>query len=207
MKAQGVQIILLHPLSLFVVYPLSFFRTSETYVQAIADWFSSLYTVTLANSHVWGFLASLPFIIGGLVGTVFPALPGTVLILIGFLVYGLITGFDRLSVWFFVGQTVLVALSYLIEFLATAFGVKMFGGSKAAAWGAVLGSLLVFVLGPIGIIVGPLLGAIIGELIMGEQIKQALHSGFGSFLGFMGGVIANLVISGLMIAWFIWEIL
>jgi uncharacterized protein YqgC (DUF456 family) len=207
MKAQGVQIILLHTLSLFVVYPLSFFRTSETYVQAIADWFSSLYTVTLANSHVWGFLASLPFIIGGLVGTVFPALPGTVLILIGFLVYGLITGFDGLSVWFFVGQTVLVALSYLIEFLATAFGVKMFGGSKAAAWGAVLGSLLVFVLGPIGILVGPLLGAIVGELIMGEQIKQALHSGFGSFLGFMGGVIANLVISGLMIAWFIWEIL
>ncbi|MCI5138283.1 MAG: DUF456 family protein, partial [Candidatus Electrothrix sp. AR1] len=196
-----------HSLSLFVVYLLSFFRTSETYVQAIADWFSSLYTVTLANPHVWGFLASLPFIVGGLVGTVFPAIPGTVLILVGFVVYGLITGFDSLSAWFFVGQTLLVALSYLIEFLATAFGVKMFGGSKAAAWGAVLGSLLVFVLGPIGIIVGPLLGAIVGELIMGEQIKQALHSGFGSFLGFMGGVIANLVISGLMIAWFVLEIL
>ncbi|WPD24094.1 MAG: DUF456 family protein [Candidatus Electrothrix scaldis] len=176
-------------------------------MQAIVDWFSSLYTVTLANSHVWGFLASLPFIIGGLIGTVFPALPGTVLIFVGFLIYGMITGFDSLSVWFFAGQTVLVALSYLIEFLATAFGVKMFGGSKAAAWGAVFGSLLVFVLGPIGIIVGPLIGAIIGELIMGEQIKQALHSGFGSFLGFMGGVIANLIISGLMIAWFGWQIL
>ena len=176
-------------------------------MQAIADWFSSLYTVTLANPHVWGFLASTPFIVGGLVGTVFPALPGTVLVLAGFLVYGLITGFDSLTVWFFVGQTVLVALSYLIEFLATAFGVKMFGGSKAAAWGAVFGSLLVFILGPIGIIIGPLLGAIAGELIMGEQVKQALHSGFGSFLGFIGGVVANLVISGLMIAWFIWEIL
>ncbi|MCI5227269.1 MAG: DUF456 family protein [Candidatus Electrothrix sp. AX2] len=179
----------------------------ETSVQEVANWFYSLYTITHANPHVWGFLASVPFIIGGLVGTVFPALPGTALILGGFLVYGLITGFDSLSAWFFIGQTVFVILSYLIEFLATAFGVKMFGGSKAAAWGAVLGSLLVFVLGPIGIIVGPLLGAIAGELIMGEQVKQALHSGFGSFLGFMGGVIANLVISGLMIAWFIWEIL
>lgn len=175
-------------------------------MQAIADWCSSLYTITLANAHVWGFLASLPFIIGGLVGTVFPALPGTVLILVGFLTYGLITGFDSLTIWFFFGQIVLVTLSYLIEFLATAFGVKMFGGSKAAAWGAVFGSLLVFFLGPIGIIVGPLLGAIAGELIMGEQIKQALHSGFGSFLGFIGGVIANLIISGLMIAWFVWEI-
>ena len=176
-------------------------------MQAIADWFSSLYIGTLANPHIWGFLASIPFIIGGLVGTVFPALPGTVLILGGFLTYGLITGFDNVSGWFFAGQTALVILSYLIEFLATAFGVKMFGGSKAAAWGAVLGSLLVFILGPIGIIIGPLIGAIAGELIMGEQVKQALHSGFGSFLGFMGGVIANLVISGLMISWFIWQIL
>jgi hypothetical protein len=176
-------------------------------VQPIIDWFSNLYTVTLANPHVWGFLASLPFIIGGLVGTVFPALPGTVLILCGFLVHGLITGFDTLSGWFFLGQAVLVGLSYLIDFLATGFGVKMFGGSKAAAWGAVAGSLLVFVLGPIGIIVGPLIGAIAGELLMGEQVKQALHSGFGSFLGFMGGVVANLVISGVMIAWFIWRIL
>jgi uncharacterized protein YqgC (DUF456 family) len=181
--------------------------TPETDVQPIIDWFYSLYTVTLANPHVWGFLASVPFIVAGLVGTVFPALPGTVLVLCGFFVYGLITGFDSLSGWFFIGQGGLVCLSYLIEFLATAFGVKMFGGSKAAAWGAVLGSLLVFVLGPIGIIVGPLLGAIAGELLMGEQVKQALHSGFGSFLGFMGGVAASLFISGIMIAWFVWRIL
>ncbi|MCI5144855.1 MAG: DUF456 family protein [Candidatus Electrothrix sp. AR3] len=173
----------------------------------MVDWFHSLYTATLANPHVWGFLASVPLIIGGLIGTVFPALPGTVLILCGFLVYGLITGFDSLSGWFFFGQGMLVGCSYLIEFLATAFGVKIFGGSKAAAWGAVLGSLLVFVLGPIGILLGPLLGAIAGELLMGEALKQALHSGFGSFLGFMGGVAANLFISGIMIAWFTWQIL
>jgi uncharacterized protein YqgC (DUF456 family) len=194
---------------LLPLFPQSSFFTIilETDVQPIIDWFYSLYTVTLANSHVWGFLASLPFIVGGLVGTVFPALPGTVFILCGFLVYGLITGFDSLSGWFFIGQVALVCLSYAVEFFATAFGVKMFGGSKAAAWGAVLGSLLVFVLGPIGIIVGPLLGAIAGELLMGEQVKQALHSGFGSFLGFMGGVVASLIISGIMIGWFVWQIL
>ena len=171
------------------------------------DWLHALYSATLANPHVWGFLASVPLILGGVIGTVFPALPGTVLIFCGFFVYGLITGFDSLSGWFFLGQGGLVGLSYLVDFLATAFGVKVFGGSKAAAWGAVLGSLLVFVIGPIGILVGPLLGAIAGELIMGEQVKQALHSGFGSFLGFIGGVTVNLFLSGIMIAWFIWLIL
>jgi uncharacterized protein YqgC (DUF456 family) len=173
----------------------------------LTDWFQSFFNVTLANPHVWGFLASVPFIVGGFIGTLFPVLPGTILILCGFLAYGLITGFDTLSLRFFIGQGVLVGLSYLVDFLATAFGVKIYGGSKAAAWGAVIGSLLIFVIGPIGILIGPLMGAIGGELIMGEALKQALHSGFGSFLGFIGGALAKVVISCLMVAWFVARIL
>ncbi len=152
---------------------------------------------------MWGFLASVPFIVAGFIGTLFPVLPGTILILCGFFVYGLITGFDTLSFRFFIGQGVLVGLSYLIDFLATALGVKMYGGSKAAAWGAVLGSLLIFVIGPLGILIGPLLGAIAGELIMGLEVRQAMHSGFGSFLGFIGGSLAKVVISCIMVAWFV----
>ncbi len=83
----------------------------------------------------------------------------------------------------------------------------MYGGSKAAAWGAVFGSLLIFVIGPIGILIGPLMGAIAGELIMGQALKQALHSGFGSFLGFIGGSLAKVVISCIMVAWFVARIL
>lgn len=156
-----------------------------------------------ANPLVWGFLAAIPFVVGGFIGTLFPVLPGTILILCGFFVSALIVGFDVLTPWFFVGQSVLVALSYVIDFMATALGVKMYGGSRAAAWGAVLGSLLIFVIGPVGIVVGPLLGAVAGELLMGEQIKQAIHSGFGSFLGFVGGTLAKMIISCIMVAWFV----
>ncbi len=167
------------------------------------DWLHNFYSVTFVNPAVYGFLAAVPFIVGGFIGTIFPVLPGTILILCGFLVYGLITGFADLSPGFYVGQGILVGVSYLIDFLATAFGVKMYGGSRAAAWGAVLGSLLIFVIGPIGILIGPLLGAIAGELIMGEEIRQALQSGFGSFLGFIGGALAKVVLSCIMVAWFV----
>lgn len=54
-------------------------------------------------------------------------------------------------------------------------------------------------------LIGLLLGAIVGELIMGEQLKQALHSGIGSFLGFLGGVAAKMLIAGIMVAWFVWR--
>jgi uncharacterized protein len=170
------------------------------------EWLHSLYAATFANVHCWAFLAAMPFIVAGFAGIVFPALPGTVLIAGGFLVYGLITGFDSLSVWFFVGQGVLIALSFAVDFLATAWGVRRFGGSKAAAWGAALGSLAVFIIGPLGILIGPLVGAIVGELLMGEQVKQALNSGIGSFLGFIGGVVAKMFLAGIMVAWFIFEI-
>ena len=170
------------------------------------EWLHSLYAATFANVHCWAFLAAMPFIVAGFAGIVFPALPGTVLIAGGFLVYGLITGFDSLSVWFFVGQGVLIALSFAVDFLATAWGVRRFGGSKAAAWGAALGSLAVFIIGPLGILIGPLVGAIVGELLMGEQVKQDLNSGIGSFLGFIGGVVAKMFLAGIMVAWFIFEI-
>ncbi|MGR0481584.1 MAG: DUF456 domain-containing protein [Candidatus Electronema sp. V4] len=169
----------------------------------ILDWLHAVF----AQPQLWGLLAALPLISVGFVGTVFPALPGTALIFCGFLTYGLITGFDSLSGWFFLGQGLLVVGSYLMDFAATAWGVRKFGGSKAAAWGAVLGTLLVFVLGPVGILVGPLLGAVVGELLMGEQFRQALHSGFGSFLGFIVGTAAKLLLAGIMAAWFFWQII
>jgi uncharacterized protein YqgC (DUF456 family) len=172
----------------------------------LPEYLSALYSNTLANPHVWAFSACVPFLVGGFIGTLFPVLPGTILILCGFLVYGLMTGFSSLTPGFFIGQGVLVALSYLIDFLATALGVRMYGGSRAAAWGAVFGSLLIFVIGPVGILLGPLLGAIAGELIMGEELRQALHSGFGSFLGFIGGALAKIIIACIMVAWFVLRI-
>lgn len=175
-------------------------------MQPMLDWLHSLYVATFANVQCWAFLAAMPFIAAGFVGIVFPALPGAILIAGGFLVYGLITGFDSLPVWFFVGQGMLICLSYAVDFSATAWGVRKFGGSKAAAWGAALGSLLVFVIGPPGILIGPLLGAVVGELLMGEQLRQALHSGVGSFLGFIGGTAAKLLIAGIMVAWFVFQI-
>lgn len=169
----------------------------------IHDWLQAV----CAQPQLWGLLAALPLISVGFVGIIFPALPGTALIFCGFLVYGLITDFASLSVWFFLGQGLLVGLSFVMDFAATAWGVRRFGGSKAAAWGAVLGTLLVFVLGPIGILIGPLLGAVVGELLMGEQFRQALHSGFGSFLGFIVGTAAKLLLAGIMAAWFFWQII
>ncbi len=161
----------------------------------------------LTDSHLWAFLAAVPFIAAGFAGTILPVLPGTVLVFAGFLLYGMITGFDSLDLFFFLGQLVLVGLSYGIDFLASALGAKMYGGSKAAVWGAVLGSLMIFVIGPLGLLVGPLAGAVIGEILVGEELRRALRSGWGTFLGLVGGTLLKLFLCLLMIGWFIGAIL
>jgi len=142
----------------------------------------------------------------GFVGTILPVLPGTVLIYAGFLTYGLITGFDSLGWPFYLGELVLVGLSYVVDFMASAYGVKFFGGSKAAIWGALFGSLLIFVSGPIGLIVGPLIGAVAGELIAGKEVRRACNAGFGTFVGLLGGTVLKLTISCAMVGWFVWQI-
>lgn len=147
-------------------------------------------------------VCAVPLMLIGLAGVVVPGLPGAPLIWLGMLIYGLIAGFDNLSLWFYVCQATLAASTFAVDILATAWGVKRWGGSKAAAWGAILGSLTVFAIGPLGLLIGPLVGAIAGELILGREFSHAVRAGIGSFWGFLGGTVSKIIIAGAMIAWF-----
>ncbi|HID98024.1 MAG TPA: DUF456 family protein [Thermodesulfobacteriaceae bacterium] len=155
------------------------------------------------TSAFWGLVIAVPCSIVGFMGTIVPVIPGTAIIFAGFLFYGWMTGFQSLGAGFFAGQVVLVAFSYLVDFWASAWGVRRYGGSKAAARGAFLGSFLVFVIGPAGLVAGPLIGAFLGEWFMGEEMKKALHASLGSFWGFFGGTILKLVIATAMVGWFV----
>ena len=53
----------------------------------------------------------------------------------------------------------------------------------------------------------PLAGAIIGEMFMGEELRRACKSGFGTFMGMLGGTVARLLLSMVMIGWFVVQII
>ena len=145
--------------------------------------------------------------IAGLAGSVFPALPGVAMVWAGMLAYFLLDSRGDLSVTFLVVECLIAASSYAADYLITMWGVKKFGGSKAAAVGAVIGTLALFIIGPIGIVIGPLAGAVIGDLVAGNVIKQALMSGIGSFVGFLFTMLYRLLVCGIMIGWFIVRIM
>lgn len=148
------------------------------------------------------FLAIILFIVG-LAGTVLPVLPGVVLIYGGMLLYGFLTQFSTLDANFFLLQGLVVLLVFMVDFLATAAGTRRFGGSKKAAWGAVVGTVIgLLVFGPFGIILGPFLGAVLTELLLGKQMNLAVRSGFGTLIGIMGGTALKLAIEVFMIVAF-----
>lgn len=152
---------------------------------------------------ILGMIIAILFFAAGVAGTVLPALPGAPLIFLGMVIYGLFTGFYNLALWFFILQAAAVALVFFIDFAANAWGVHRYGGSRAAMWGGIAGLVLgILLLGPLGIILGPFLGAVAGELIDKKPLDRAVRVGFGTLLGLAGGTVLKLVVEAGMIIWF-----
>lgn len=150
-----------------------------------------------------GMAIAVVFFTAGIIGTFLPVLPGAPLIWLGMLIYGFFVKFTNLSWLFFVGQGLVVALVFLIDYLAGVWGAKRYGGSRAAVWGSVLGGIIgIWLLGPFGLIFGPFIGAVLGELYRKSDLNKAFQVGIGTIIGFMGGTILKLVVEVLMIIWF-----
>jgi len=148
-------------------------------------------------------IIAIAFFVLGLIGTILPVLPGPILIFAGMLIYGLMTDFYSLNVFFFILQGLILILIFAVDYIASMLGTRRFGGSKKAGWGAVAGTIIGLIfLGPLGILIGPFLGAVLIELLQGKEIIKACRAGLGTLLGIFSGTVVKLVIEILMIVYF-----
>jgi len=146
------------------------------------------------------------FIISGILGCVLPVIPGPPLSYIG-LLFVHFTEKYQFSPRFLTIWAIITAVIYALDYIIPAWGTKKFGGSKRGIWGSIVGLILGLVFfPPFGIIIGPFLGAVIGELTLGKDTTLALKSGFGSFIGFLAGTLLKLITSGMMTWYFFREL-
>ena len=151
-------------------------------------------------------LVSLLIMAVGLVGTVVPGLPGMPLILGGIALFTFASGFSVVSVPQFIGLMVLGAIGIGLNLLGNLIGARRFGASRIGLLGAVVGLVIgLFTLGPFGIVVGPLLGAVAAELMQGRATHEALRSGIGVLIGYIFGSLAEVLIALIMVGWFVWS--
>lgn len=139
----------------------------------------------------------------GLVGIVLPALPGTLLIFLGILLASWIEGFSKVGLWPLVAIGIIGALTYFVDLIAAALGAKKLGASKRAIVGAGLGTVAGLFFGLPGIIVGPFVGAVIGELTVDRDIKKAGQAGLAAWIGFVVGTAIKVSMAFLMIGLFL----
>ncbi len=139
----------------------------------------------------------------GLAGILLPALPGTILIFAGLLLAAWADGFTRVGAGTLVVIGVIAAASYGVDFVAAAIGVKRLGASPRAMAGAALGTLLGLFLGLPGLILGPFVGAVLGELSAHRDLARAGRAGVAAWIGFAIGTAVKVALAFSMLAIFL----
>jgi len=160
---------------------------------------------------VWS--VTLLALIVGLVGTVLPMLPGPMLILAAALWHTL-----AMRYWLHapdpgIGWPGLVILGLFVgaaialETLSSAMGAKYFGSTKWGIWGAVIGGLVGLFFGPVGLLLGPLLGALGAEMIIAKrELKPAAKSTWGTLVGTAAGLLLKAALGLAMVGYFFLDV-
>jgi uncharacterized protein len=140
----------------------------------------------------------------GLIGTVLPAVPGAIIILAAAVMHQIMLGTEKsLGWWNIAALVVLTLLSYALEFAAGYFGAKRFGATKWGAFGAMAGAIVGLFFPFPGLIAGPIVGALAGELVAGKRLVSAGRAGWGTLLGNLAGMVCKLAIGLVMVSWFL----
>ncbi len=128
----------------------------------------------------------------GIMGSFLPVLPGPPLSYLGVLLLQLLpeSPFSNRFLLIYAGLTLLVTV---VDYVVPVYGSEKMGATKYGIWGSTIGLILgLFFFPPFGLILGPFLGAIAGELIHGKKMNEALRSGLGAFIGFATGTFLKL---------------
>ena len=148
-------------------------------------------------------LAAILLVLAGMIGLVFPVLPGALLMFGGLLIAAWAEGFQHIGSGTLTVLGIMAVLMYIVDFIASAFGAKRFGASRRAIIGATLGAIVGLFFGIIGILLGPFIGAVIGEFSSRPDLHAAGRAGVGATVGLALGAAAKLALAFAMLGLFI----
>jgi uncharacterized protein YqgC (DUF456 family) len=140
----------------------------------------------------------------GIIGSILPALPGPPVSWVGILLLYFCQGIET-NYWL-LGITLIIAVVIgILDYIIPAKGTKYFGGSKYGIWGTNIGLVIgIFAPIPFGFLIGPFVGALVGELIYNSQEKgRAFKAATGSFIGFLAGTFMKVLVSLLFFGLFL----
>lgn len=149
----------------------------------------------MSGLHLLGFaLVALGFL-----GLVMPGLPGTPLVFVGILAVAWADGFSRIGVLVLGLLALLTAASVVVDYVAGVLGARKAGASAWGVAGGIAGLAAGLFFAPVGIVVGPLVGAVGFEYWRNPDARAALRAGAGVVIGFLAGAVLKIVIACAML--------
>ena len=144
-------------------------------------------------------ILALVFGIVGLLGSVLPALPGAPLSFAGLLLLLPCEGADISSTALWV-TGIFLAIVSILDYIAPVWLTNLSGGGKQATRGSMAGLIAgLFFFPPWGLIIGPFVGAFIGELMESNSKGKAFRVALMSFLGFVLTTGMKIIYSGVLL--------
>lgn len=145
--------------------------------------------------------------LAGAAGTILPLLPGVPLVFLAALGYGIYDGFKVITPGFVALLGLLTLLALAMDWVGGVLVSRYTGASRAGQWGSVVGTVAgVLALGPWGLLLGPWVGGMVGELLAGASPGRAIRTGTASLLGTLGGGLAKFLLALTMVALFAWRV-
>ena len=149
------------------------------------------------------FITAFALVILGIIGSFLPVIPGPITSWLGLLILHL-SNTVPINKSFLIITFTVALLVWVLDYIIPAMGTKQFGGSKYGVIGTSLG-LIIGLIAPIpgGIIIGPFMGAFIGELVYQNNSERALKAAFGSFIGFLTSTFIKFIVAIVYFGFFV----
>lgn len=138
---------------------------------------------------ILGIALIIILIILGLAGVILPVLPGVPLIFLGFIIFGLIFGWNKIGLDGYIILFILTVFSQFSDFILSLIGAKKY----KASWYSILLGILFGILGIwwggiLGMITGIFLGIFLGEIVLNKKkTEEAFKIGLAGLVGFIIG--------------------
>lgn len=118
-------------------------------------------------------------------------LPGLWVMIVAAVGYSALTGWSAIGTFTIVAVSLLAVAAEVLEFVLSAKYVRIYGGSRRGAWGAIIGGTIGAIMGlPIPIIgsllgafAGSFVGALVAEVQGGAGKADASRAAYGALVG------------------------
>lgn len=149
-------------------------------------------------------VVALGLLVLGVVGSVIPGIPAGLVSLAGVLVHWWGSGYTSPEPIALVGFVLLALLALLADWFAGAVAARAGGASLGTtALAAVVGFVFLFVLGPLGVLLGVAGVVFLAEYYRHGDAEQGARAGAYAAVGWLASTVAQVALTGLLLVSFV----